>query len=216
MRIYFRFSFLLLFGALFYGCSYQIKKNEVRLDALFQNQGQTSARLFVPIPDNLTLRTGPELFLAKALRENLSQVNGIQVVDSESQADFILLGTVVANDLRSRKDAVYLGDASTAAAGGLSVGQTSASSFELEIGFRVKMLKIISKEKLAPRNLLWNQEYLKAISFGASSRFEKNSDSASGGSSSATHINESREKLYTEILADQIAKDVLDQVTQSF
>jgi hypothetical protein len=207
--------FFLVSLFLFSSCGYQIQKNEVQLDSLFQGTASQQARIFVPIPDNLTQRAGPEIFLAKSLREFLSEIRGIQVVDHEHEADFILLGSILRNELKGTT-ANYVGTSATALAGGLSEGQVAAASYELALDFRVRMLRIVNQSPAMIRNLLWSQDYKKTITFNASTRFQKDSDSLSGASSSSVHINDSREKLYSELLSEQIARAVLDQVTQSF
>ncbi len=199
-----------------YSCGYQIKKNDGALESLsggvVKNQ---QSRLFVPIPDNLSSRSGVEVLLAKSLRENLSQIGGVVIVDNENDADFMLLGTVLKNRILNI-GGPYIGSAGSQAQGGLAQGQKVASTFEITIEFSVKMIQLPQPGVLDFRRELWTRQYAKSINYAASPRFDKSGDSVTAGSSSAPFINASREKLYSEVLSEQISKMVIDQVLADF
>ncbi len=206
---------LFLWVPLFVQCGYQLKRNEVSVEALVKRSDIQEVKLFIPIPDNRTLRGGVEVYLARYLRENLALVDSINIVSSEKDADLLLLGTIYKMDLKSVGGGIR-GSQDSEAAGGLSRGQRMASDFELTLGASFSMVQKLGSQKGLPKRTLWNQNYEKGITFPASRRYTQLGDSLDGASSSAPHINSSRERLFSEVLADQLSKSVIDQVLSDF
>jgi hypothetical protein len=171
-----------------------------------------SARVFVPIVDNLSTEVGPEAVLTSALREAMSTLQGIEVVNSESDARFVLRGRVKEWG-RRLSSPTSLSTAQSEARGGLIRNQTTAADIKVSMTADFELLEVQPSSDLAPSvsRRLWQRQFTSESTYEAYNRFEELS-----GSSSAPFINRSRERLQLRKMSDTMARQIIDQVSQDF
>lgn len=209
--------YLLLF-ALVLGsasCSYSFRKNEVSF-ADIRTQSDRDTRVFIPIPENLTTRTGPELAIVRALRERFSGIRGVEIVGRPEEADVFLLGRIKSIKL-VQSGAPILGTGDSAAAGGISAGQAFSTAYAVSLALDVELVELVQRGQLnGPKRTLWLKSFRKESAYPASGRTLVSGNRIDAGSASAAHINESREKIFWEVMADELTVQILDQVAQEF
>jgi|GEM_PF-2245299 len=196
-----------------FGCSYGMKRQSSGLPRL-RAEGPT--RIFVPVVDNLTTRTGFEPSVTNALRSAMGGVGGIQLARTEDEADYVLLASVT--KYLTLPATLVSGNAATENIGGLRNPQLTAGAIALTLGMRAQLIERVPNGAQA-RRVLWERPFEESAAYEASSRFYESGTVASrreGGSSSAPYINDSRESLQLRALADRIALQVTDQVVQDF
>ncbi len=189
-------------------CSYTVRRNYISLGGEAATNKKTF-HIFVPVVDNLSYRTGFEATITSALRENLAAVKGLDVIRNEEEADYILLATI--NDYRVLHGKTPVsGSTSSEAAGGLTNKATITADIRLIVVMTVRFVERSSAGN--PQRELWSRPFQKEAVFEAST----NRLTEVRGSSSAVHVNNSREATQFKILADNLAKLVVDQVAQAF
>lgn len=190
-------------------CAYQLRRGSLGLGGL--GEGVESARVFVPIVDNMGTEVGPESVLTGAVRESLATLQGLDVVNSEGKANFILLGRV--KDWG--RSVVSNSSLSTAAAenrGGMIRNQFSAADIKVYMVADFELLEVrASSGDLPVRRRLWTRQFRTEGNYEASALFDEFS-----GSSSAPHINQSRERLQLRRISETMARQIIDQVSQDF
>jgi len=209
----FRSSFFISLGFLWClgtSCSYQLRKGSFRIGGA-SSPDQTQ-RLFLPVMDNLSVKTGFEGSITSELRKSLSQVSGVELVHSPSNADLFLLGSILKYDLKMRSPRP--GNAASEAGGGLLAGQSTAHDYTLTLEIKFQLIE--RENPPQPKREIWTRVFNAEGSFEASSRLEESGDNLSSGSASAPHINNSREQLLVKQLAQNIADRVLEQIVQDF
>ena len=164
--------------------------------------------------DNVTVRTGIEVVVTNAIRDKLAAADGIDVVNSAEAADFYLLGNIVKYNDQFGPTTV-VGNPTTSAAGGLGVGKIGAADIQVTLGLSVRLLVKLPDTGAAQR-LLWNRKFERSGTFASSTRFASVGNGIDAGSSSAMHINSSRELIQIRLLSDLLAQQILDQVAQDF
>lgn len=196
----------LVWGLLFLtACGYGIRRRDV---VLGEGGGARVQRVFVPVVDNLSLKTGIESQITTTLRETLSGIKGIELVGSADEAQFLLLASITSLD--RGVESVVTGTPSTQAEGGLANNQVSAGQIKVVLGMNARLVeKAGSDGKL--RRQLWSRDFLRDGVYETSRRFSDIS-----GSSSTPQINESRELVQIRVLAEAISQQILDQVVQDF
>lgn len=163
-------------------------------------------RVFIPVVDNRTTRPGLEALVTNALRERISSVAGVRLVDRPEDANFLLLGTLISYGRKFGVSSVT-GTAGTASQGGLASNQSTAAEIRIEMGLQVKLVEKV--EDL--RKVVWTRSFNQGATFETSRRFSEKE-----GSTSAAQINDSRESIQIGLLAKGLARLVLDQVEQGF
>ncbi|MEO5668326.1 MAG: hypothetical protein ABIR96_09725 [Bdellovibrionota bacterium] len=166
----------------------------------------------MPIVDNLTSEAGPEAVLTGAIREAMSTLNGLEVVNSESEARFVLQGHVKEWGRR-------LGTPSPLATqeeenrGGLIRNQTSVADIKVFLTADFELFEKIPSDnaQIPVRRSLWKRQFRAESNYEAYNRFDE-----LAGSSSAPHINRSRERLQLGKMSDSMALQIIDQVSQDF
>lgn len=190
-------------------CSYQVRKGESQLGGA---QGTGTQNIFIPVVDNLSVRTGFEGGLTSAVRKALSQVKGVALVNDSGSASHYLLGTVLSYDVVTRSS--RQGSPTTQSLGGLVADQSSAQDMTLTLKVRFQLIE--KQANSAFKHELWTRDFTADGVFEASHRLNKAGADISAGSESAPQINDSRELIQARILSDSIASKVLDQVVQDF
>jgi hypothetical protein len=191
-------------------CAYRLQRGGLGLTGL--GEGVATARVFVPVVDNVSTEVGPEGVLTGAVREALATLHGLEVVNHESQAQFILLG-------RIRDWGRYMAAPTGRATqededrGGLIRNQTSASDIRVFLNTEFELLEVMptSTAQVPLRRSLWSRNYRSEANYEAFARFDEAS-----GSSSAPHVNRSRERLQLRQMSERIARQIIDQVSQDF
>ncbi len=203
-----KFGLLALIGVS--GCAYKLQKGGLGLSGL--GEGVETAHVFVPVIDNLSTEVGPEAVLTGAVREALATLRGLEVVNDSSRARFILLGRV--RDW-GRYTAGTTGASSQDAEdrGGLIRNQTSAANIKVFLDTEFELLEVLAGEPSAIplRRSLWTRQFRTEANYEAYTLFDEAS-----GSSSAPHINRSRERLQLRKMSERIARQIIDQVSQDF
>jgi hypothetical protein len=190
-------------------CGYASRKGEVVLGGTTKPGPQ---KLFIPIVDNLTVRTGFEVTLTNALRKSLSTVRGLELVESSDSADYFLLGTLTKHRLEARS--AILGTNLTQGRGGIAENQSTAADLSLTLDLRVQLVERSAEGSF--RRELWTRDFSRSAVVEASTRHDVGLNSLSSASYSAPHINASREEIQVRLLSEQLAQLVLDQVVQDF
>lgn len=193
-------------------CGYQLRRGDKPLAALGSLNIQDRAqRVYVPLVENMTTQVGPEAVLTNAVREVFSIQPGLRVVNSESEADYVLVGRVL--DYGSRyKSSTSQASQTSEQKGGLASGQVTAADIEVYLAASFSMMERVydGQGQLLQRQL-WVKAVEEELSIEAFNRFAE-----AEGASSGPQINRSRERLQLRNLSGIIARRVLDQVTQDF
>ena len=166
-------------------------------------------RIYIPLVDNLTTKTGVEAQITTALRETLSGVKGARVVASESEADYLLLG-VLTRYSRSAGSNPITGSETSEKRGGLLENESMAQELRVTLSLEARLLER-SPSATGMRRVVWTRNFTESASYTASSRFTERA-----GSSSAVHLNNSREMIRVKSISEAIAQKILDQVAQDF
>ena len=196
-------------------CSYSLRRNQINFSQIRTFEDRDT-RAFIPIPENFTTRLGPEIALVQALRERFTGIKGIDVVDSPEEADFFLIGRL-RNYEQVQGASPLLGTPQSAAGGGLGSGQVFSSTFAVSWVVDIEVVEVVHPGNVnSPKRTLWIRQFRKESSFPASQRTYVSGGRLDSGSSSATHINEAREKLLWDTMADELTTQILDQVAQDF
>jgi hypothetical protein len=189
-------------------CAYKLRRG-----GLTRGVGDIdNASIFVPVIDNLSTEVGPEAVLTGSVREAMATLQGVDVVNSQKQARFVLRGRIKRWG-RNFGTPTTASSAAAEAAGGLIENQTSAADIKVSLVADFELLELVSpgtNEMPILRNV-WKREFRSEGSFEAYNRFDERS-----GSSSAPFINRSRENLQLRKLSDNIARQIIDQVSQDF
>ncbi len=209
--LFWRQPTLFILSLLLLSCSYTNRRQGVNLQHSQRVGGPQ--RVFIPVLDNRSSKPGMEVHFTSALRNALADLKGLKVTDRADEADFLLLGSVQSYE-RTRGGGVRTGDAVTAAAGEISAGQNVATDIRLRMNIEMRFLEKIYPDLKNPaelRRTLWTKEFDVDNTFEASSLY-----SEARGSSSAPNINEARETLQIQTMAENLARQVVDQVMQNF
>lgn len=193
-------------------CSYHIQKGSGGLGDLAKTQGG-KARIYVPISDNLSSEAGPEMMLTSSLREVLSTLPDVILVQNPDQADYFLL-TRITDWGRFATGTSKIASAEDQAMGGLIQGQSSAADIKVFLNADFELLENLQTASSSNQKIqksLWVRQLSEERSFEAFRRFDELS-----GSSSAPQIHRSREELQLRKITQSLARQVLDQVTQDF
>jgi hypothetical protein len=207
--------FFLLISVLsmgFSSCAYQLSRGGVG-GLSSSGEGVESARVYVPVVDNMSAEAGPELPLTNALREALSSVRGLDIVNSPEEARFVLLGRIK-NWGRSVAGSSSLGTLETEQAGGLLRNQYSAAEISVFMVTEFELVERLEEASTGSSQIqktLWRRSLSEARVYEASRRFDEAS-----GSSSAPHINRSREAMQLRRISESLARQIIDQVSQDF
>jgi hypothetical protein len=193
-------------------CGYQLRRDESATTSL-PRVGDRAATVFVPVVDNLTPRTGIESDLTTALRETLARLPGVEVIQSESNADYLLLARVTQFE-RSPGPTPVAGTGTTQAGGGLLSGLSTAADIRVKLGAEIRLVH--QETAQSPRRVLWTRSYASDQLLSASRRQYSDIDDTLGASSSAYYINESRERFSYRGLTQSLANQIVDQVAQGF
>lgn len=207
-----RFAALPLIIVCVASCGYQLRRDDANSSAL-PRVGNRRATVFVPVVDNLTPRTGIEAELTTSLRETMARLPGVDVIQNESSADYLLLVKVTQFE-RSPGPTPVAGTASTEALGGLTSGLSTAADIRVILGAEFRLLQV--EQATATRRVLWTRSYSAQQLIAASRRQYSDVDDTMGASSSAHYINESRERFSYRGLSQSLASQVVDQVAQDF
>src|SRR5690606_12356103 len=117
------------------GCAYKFRRG-----SLNRGVGDVeSARVFVPVVDNLSDEVGPESVLTGSVREAMATLQGIDVVNSEDSARFVLQGRVKEWGRRF-SSATALSSAEAEARGGLIRNQTTAADIKVYMRAEFELL----------------------------------------------------------------------------
>jgi hypothetical protein len=191
------------------GCSYQLRKDNYRLGGV---EKQGSQKVFIPIVDNLTVKTGFEGVLTSAVRKAMAKVSGVELVSSPQDANFYLLGSVLSYELNT--NSTRQGTAESASLGGLADRQSSALDLKLKMKVRFQLVERVDNS--GTKKEIWSRIFATDGTFEASPRLNVSGNDLQAGAEFAPHINDSRELIQVKILSEAIASRVLDQVTQDF
>ncbi|MBS1985249.1 MAG: hypothetical protein JST16_13850 [Bdellovibrionales bacterium] len=190
-------------------CGYTVKQDQLSLGPVAADKKDAVQKVYIPVVDNLTTRTGMEGTLTNSLREALAGAQGIQVVADESQADFFLLGTLT-KYVRAFGPNPTTGNIGTEQGGGLMANESTSKNINVTLVMDVRLVQRV-KESDKLRRLLWNRTFSQGGTYDASLRFTERE-----GASSVANINNSREQIQVKALADTLAQQVVDQATQDF
>ncbi|NCN40465.1 hypothetical protein GW916_04380 [bacterium] len=203
-------KWILSFGAVLFlsACSYSLRKGDqplAKLDGKAAASGIQS--IYIPVIENLSSTVAPESVLTEALREVFSTQPGLKVVSDESKAEYVLLGRVSHYGTRFFNPT---SPSSRAAedAGGLVENQVTAADIKVYLQADFELLENTSADM---RRSLWSKGIQEETSFEA---FNRQNELL--GSSSAPHINRSREYLQLRKMSRNMARKILDQVSQDF
>jgi hypothetical protein len=188
-------------------CGYHIQKKEVELRAS-NNAIIENPKIYIPIFDNNTAYPGAEVAFTAELRNTLSRIEGMSVVNDKKDANLFLLGTI-SHYSRKRSNTSITGTSSTQNAGGIANKQLVADGIQINISIELKLQYL--ETNIDMKDKLWTRHYDYQSVYPASTRFE-----VSKGSTSAPYINDAREKIQIKILAEQFSRQVIDQVVQDF
>lgn len=203
-----KYAFL---GLLFLGaCGYSVKPAEFHLGGSSpQNTSARPQKIFIPVVDNRTTRTGFEALLTNALRETLDGVRGAQVVGREQDADYILLGALKEYSRSNASSPLLTGDGGSQAVGGLADSTGTARDIRVRWVLDVQLLERVSSES---RRRIWQRTFAQEGTYNTiAQRFRK-----SDGSSSLPQLHASREVVRLKGFSEALARQVLDQVVQDF
>ena len=160
-------------------------------------------RVFVPVLENVTVRPVDMNGLTSAFRESLESIKGVQIVNSEQDADIVLLARVTRYD-RSWGPTAYKGTRQTEAAGGLREDRLSASTARINLA--------IDMEKRKPGGeRLWASTFAESDLYELSDRLE-----IARGSAATMQIHVSREALLVKKLAERIFRRARAQIVDDF
>ncbi len=190
-------------------CSYKLRRGDKALLNLAGKSGNSTGKqtIYIPVIENLATTVAPEAVLTEAMREVFSTQPGLKVVGREADADYILLGKVSQYGSRFfNPTSPSTADASSR--GGMLQNQVTAADIKVYMVADFEMLENTSKDL---RRSLWTKNLKEETSFEASSRYDELS-----GASSAAHINRSREMLQLQKISRDMARKILDQVSQDF
>lgn len=189
-------------------CGYSFRRPEVRLGDQVANR-ESVQRVFLPVVDNLTNRSGIEPTVTSALRETLSGVRGIQLVSNVEDADYKLLVTLTDYNTKHGPTPIR-GNTETSQSGGLGDKQSVASNISVTLKINARLFE---KNKMDTNlyKVVWNREFEKMATFEASNRLTDET-----GSSSAPFINASREMIQVKMMSYGLGQSLLDQLTLNF
>lgn len=197
---------MLLAGLL--SCGYRVKRDEASLAGMAGTNKEGPQRVFVPVVDNITLRTGVEGQMTNALRETLAAMKGLEIVGSEREADFLVIGTI--NTYTREAGTPIAGTLDSERTGGLVTSQNTAADIRVTLGLEARLLQRLH-DGSGGRRLVWSRSFLQSAAYESSRRFTERQ-----GSSSLSHINQSREMMQVKSLANSLAQQIVDQVVQDF
>lgn len=161
-------------------------------------------RVYIPLPDNTSMKLGFDIEYYKALRQRIMSIKQLKLVESKSESDQVLLIDFKESELRRGPTSVT-GDKDTSSEGGLADGTYTASSLILKV--------VVELESRSPKNgkVLWTRDFNKETQFEAANRFLE-----AEGASSLPIINESRVKILHKQLAVDFARMAVDQLIEEF
>jgi hypothetical protein len=182
-----------------------MRRDEVRLG----EEARDEQRVFIPVVDNFTNRTGVEAVLTSAIRETLSSIRKVEVVQEATQADFKLLVTLVEYSTGHGPNP-RRGDSTSAQMGGIGDKQSIAADVSVRLKISARLFERL-KDNPDLYRVLWNREFEKVDTYEASDRTTDET-----GSSSAPHINASREMIQVKLMSYALSQQILDQISQRF
>lgn len=185
-------------------CGYSMKRQDA---AVVMGKEGEIITVFIPVVDNVTTRTGPENIVTQALREEMASLNGMRVVNSEDEAEFLLLGKITGLSTKSSPD-LFRGSTATEAQGGLRDQEVTAKSMIVDLNLEIKFME-------KTKNSL-KQVWVK--NFKASEGYPVSRDryTRQRGASSAAYISESRELIQLKLMSEELASQVFEQVSLNF
>lgn len=200
---------VLILSTLMAGCGYNVKPTEFSLGSVSANEHKQVQRIYIPVIDNLTTRTGAEGTITNALRESLAAVKGAEVVIREDEADFLLLAKLRDYSRGNAGGRARTGDYGSEHRGELSNTRESSWDINLTLSLEVELLERIPQSE--SRRRLWTRTFTQSGNYEASPRFSERD-----GSSSVSHIHRSREQVQLKTFAEGFARQIVDQVVQDF
>lgn len=191
------------------GCSYSLRRGDRPLVKLGGGTAPSSGiqRIYIPMVENITTQVASEDVLTEALREVFSTQPGLEIVNSEKNANFILLGRVQEYGTKFFSP-TSPSSANSESLGGLVEGQVTAADIKVFMTADFELLENVSETL---RRSLWSKSLRGEASFEAYNRFDEAS-----GATSAPHINRSRSLLQLRKVSKVMAQKILDQVSQDF
>jgi hypothetical protein len=213
MRVFFALCLLA-------SCGYGMRRQDLGLRRSGGEEGP--ARIFVPVVDNSTTRTGFEPSVTNSLRLAVAGLAGVELARDEAGADYLLLATVTGYEESSGPTTIS-GHPATQNAGGLRSSLSTSGDIRLVFAMQVKLAEKLPGETKV-RRTLWDRVFRQEALYEASNRYYETATGAGlagaprsqGGSSSASYINASRSSLLLRALADKISLQIVDQVAQDF
>lgn len=199
---------VLIFSALA-GCGYNVKPTEFSLGSVSASEAKQVQRIYIPVIDNLTTRTGAEGTITNALRESLAAVKGAEVVLREDEADYLLLAKLRDYSRGNAGGRARTGDFPSQQRGELADKRETSWDVNVALSLEVELLERIPQSE--NRRRLWTRTFTQSGNYEASTRFSERD-----GSSSASHIHRSREQVQLKTFADGFARQIVDQVVQDF
>ena len=191
------------------GCGYVVKPSEFLLGGSPDGERPLAQKIFIPVIDNTTTRTGVEISITNALRETLAGVRGAQVVTREQDANFLLLATLKEYSRGNAGTVLLSGDKASQARGGLFDGGGTARDIRVRWVLDVQLLERVSPEA---RRRVWAKTFVQEGTYNTvASRFREDQ-----GSSSLSQIHAARESVRLKSFSEGFARQVLDQVVQDF
>ncbi len=169
---------------------------------------ERSLRVFVPVVENQAARTGVEAILTSALRSEFQRRVGVELVSDVSRADVMLFARVLRWG-RTRGAAPVTGTAETESDGGIARNQSLAADSVVDLQLEARLVDRSSVPGV--HRTIWMRTYESNSTVELSRRF-----SEQDGASSGPHINASRERLALESMSQDLARQVVAQVTQEF
>lgn len=175
------------------GCGYRFIGQTNPLD----NYGLR--KIYIPTAVNHSREPGLEYFVATSFRNTFSHARGLEVVSNQDDADAILHTTV--SSINSLPGSTLVGTKDTENAGGLPEEVTLAKTFTTEMTITANLT---SKGKT-----IWNGTINRSRTFEGSTHLD------SLRSSNAL-TNDSRESITIQLLCNDIATQIRDQLMEAF
>ncbi len=192
----------------FASCSYSLRRPDLILGSQ-ADRALSGQRVFLPVVDNLSPRTGIEGMVTNSIRESFSSQKDVELVNEIDDADFKMLVSIL--DYSSRYGVVSRrGDSGSAQAGGIGDRQTMAANVLVNLKIHVRLFERI-KESPEIYRVLWTKEFERSGSYETSDRYTDER-----GSSTAPYINASRELIQVKTLSTALGQDILDHIGQNF
>ena len=204
---------LIFLGVAVSSCGYSMRRSDELIESLNkgvpEEQKTSEARVYVPVVDNLTTKSALEPIVSNAIRNTLSTVAGIKLVNRASDANLVLVATIQSYERKAGLTPVT-GTSESEAAGGIAKALGVAGDAKVTLKLSAKMLEQ-NRGLDGVRRMIWDRPFGADATYQLATRYTE-----SEGSSSAPNINEAREMLQVKTVAEIIAQQIVDQVLQDF